>query len=146
MARNNAAACSRFLESAAFPLVERARKLLRLEQTILESLPAELAAHCKVLNFRNKTLVLETPSSAWGARLRFAAPELLGQLRSRTTLNVDTLQVRVRPPPPESPPARRAHPKISMESGTLLAQTADSIEHRGLKEALFRLAAKARDY
>lgn len=146
MSRNNATACYLLLETAALPLVERARKLLRLEQTVLKILPNDLSARCKVLNIRNKILILETPSSAWAARLRFAAPELLRQLQSRAALNLDALQVRVRPAPPESPVARRSQPKISMESGTLLAQTANGIEHRELKEALFRLAAKAREF
>lgn len=146
MPRNNATTCSRLLEAAALPLVERARKLLRLEQTVLQILPQGLAAHCKVLNIRNKILVLEAPSSVWAARLRFAAPDLLRQLQSGAALNVDTLQVRVRPALPEKPPAHHAHPQISMENANLLAQTANSIEHRGLKEALFRLAAKAREF
>lgn len=146
MPRKNATECSRILEDAALPLVERARKLLRLEQTVLRILPPDLSPHCKVINFRNKTLVLAAPSSAWAARLRFAAPELARQLQASFSLDVDNLQIRIRPEIPENPPAHRAPPKLSMESGTLLAQTAQNIEHRGLQEALFRLAAKCRDF
>jgi hypothetical protein len=146
MPRKTATTCSRILENAAFPLVERAQKLLRLEQTVLQILPEDLSLHCKILNLKNKALIVSAPSSAWAARLRFAAPELVRQLQSRYSLHVETLQVRIRPQMPENRPARRAQPKLSLESGTLLAQTAQNIEHRGLQEALFRLAAKARDF
>jgi hypothetical protein len=146
MPRKTATTCSRILEAAALPLLERAQKLLRLEQTVLQLLPEDLSLHCKVLNLRNKALIVSAPSSAWAARLRFAAPELVRQLRSRYSLDVETLQIRIRPQTPENRPARHAQPKLSMESGNLLAQTAQNIEHRGLQEALFRLAAKARDF
>jgi hypothetical protein len=138
--------CSRILADATLPLLERASKLLRLEAAVLRALPPDLSHQCKVLNFRNKTLVLATPSSAWAARLRFAAPELVRQLQASSSLVIDNVHIRIQPETPDNPPAHRAQPKLSMESGTLLAQTAHNIEHRGLQEALFRLAAKARDF
>jgi hypothetical protein len=98
------------------------------------------------LNLRNKALIVSVPSSAWAARLRFAAPELVGQLRSRYSLDVETLQVRIRPPISEPRPVRRTRPELSLASASLLAQTAQNIEHHGLQEALFRLAAKVRDF
>ena len=146
MPRKTATTCSRILEDAAFPLLERAQKLLRLEQTVLLILSEDLATHCKVLNLRNKALIVSVPSSAWAARLRFAAPELVGQLRSRYSLDVETLQVRIRPPISEPRPVRRTRPELSLASASLLAQTAQTIEHHGLQEALFRLAAKVRDF
>jgi hypothetical protein len=146
MPRKTATTCSRLLEAAASPLLERAQKLLRLEQTVLRILPEDLSLHCNVLNLRNKALIVSAPSSAWAARLRFAAPELIRQLQSRCSLDVETLQIRIRPQTSENRPVRRTQPKLSLESGSLLAQTAQNIEHRGLQEALFRLAAKARDF
>jgi len=144
MPRKEATTCSRILENAAFPLVDRAQKLLRLEQTVLRILPEDLSLHCKVLNLRNKTLIVSAPSSAWAARLRFAAPELVSQLQSHWSLDVDTLQIRIRADVGETRPARHSQAKLSLESGTLLAQTAHNIDHRGLQEASLRLAAKAR--
>jgi hypothetical protein len=146
MPRKNATRCSRILDDAAFPLVERAQKLLRLEQTVLRLLPDDLSLHCNVMNFKSKTLVLGATSPAWAARLRFAGPELVRQLQAHCSLDIAMLQIRIRPESSENRPICRAKPKLSLESGTLLAQTAQNIEHRGLKEALFRLAAKARDF
>ena len=146
MSRKTATTCSRILEAAALPLLERAQKLLRLEQTVLQLLPEDLSLHCRVLNLRSKALIVSAPSSAWAARLRFAAPELVRQLRSRYALDVETLQIRIRPQTPENRPVRHTQPKLSLESANLLAQTAQNIEHRGLQEALVRLAANARDF
>jgi len=146
MPRKTATACSRILENAASPLLERAQKLLRLEQTVLRILPEDLAPHCKVLNLRNKGLIVSATSSAWAARLRFAAPELVGQLRSHYSLDVETLRIRIRPQTSDPRPLRRRPPRLSRESASLLAQTAQDIEHHGLQEALFRLAAEARDF
>ncbi len=146
MPRKSPTPCSRILETAALPLVERAQRLLRLERNVLQLLPEDLASHCNLLNLNKSTLVLGTPSSAWAARLRFAAPELVKTLRSRLSLDVSTVRVRIRPETPPASPVHRAQPKLSMESGTLLARTAQDIEHRGLQEALYRLATNARDF
>ncbi|MGD2075907.1 MAG: DUF721 domain-containing protein [Gammaproteobacteria bacterium] len=145
MSRKDAASCSRILENAASPMLERARKLLRLERTVLQLLPQDLAVHCRVVNLENKVLILAAPSATWAARLRFAAGALAGELRSRASLDVSGIRVRTRPEVPAVDRPRRAPPKLSMESADLLARTARDIEHRGLQEALYRLAAKVRE-
>ena len=141
----DAASCSRILENAAFPMVERAQRLRRLEQTILQLLPTDLAAHCRVVNLNKNVLILAAPSSSWAARLRFAATALADELRSRASLEVSGIQVRTRPEVPEAPRPARAGPTLSMESASLLARTAQDIDHRGLQEALYRLAANVRE-
>lgn len=126
-------------------MLERAKKLQRLEQAVLQLLPADLAAHCKVMNLKNEILILATSSSAWAARLRFAMPELIKQLGCQHALNLRTVQVRVEPDEVEIQKVKHHQPTLSMASGTLLAQTAQSVNHPALQEALYRLAAKARD-
>jgi hypothetical protein len=138
--------CSRLLENASLPVLERVQKLQRLEQAVLQVLPAELAAHCKVMNLRKETLVLCTTSSAWAARLRFAAPELCKQLQCQFSLKPRAVQVRIQPETYESPLIHIEKPRLSLTSGDLLAQTARTVDHPGLRDALYRLAAKARDF
>ena len=142
MRRKTAVACSRLLEQSRLPLLERARKLSRLERTVLELLPVELAAHCKVLNLKSEILVLAVPSPAWAGRLRFATPELIKLLKHRLALDVRTIELKIQPQrvEPESP--KTGSLRISMASATLLARTAYSIDHPPLQEALLRLAAK----
>ena len=146
MRQNKVVSCSQLLGSATLPLLDRARRLQRLEQAVVNLLPCELAAHCRVANLKNEILVLCAPSSAWAARLRFAAPELIKQLKCQFALSVHTVQVRVEPESAEIQTVRPRHPKLSLASGTLLAQTAQSVKHPALQEALYRLAAKARDF
>ena len=146
MPRRDAISCLQILERAALPMLDRAQKLKHLEQAILRLLPENLAGHCKVVNLKNETLILATTSSAWAARLRFAGPELLKQLRCQFPVSLKTLQIKVQPEVGETPPARRPKPKLSMQSGTLLVQTAKNIDDLDLKEALYRLASKARDF
>ena len=144
--RKDAKSCIQILEHAALPLLDRAQKLNHLEQAILRLLPANLAGHCKVVNLKNETLILATTSSAWAARLRFAGPELLGQLQQQFPDGLKSLRIKVLPADGEARSVHRPKPELSMQSGILLARTADTIDHPDLKEALYRLATKARDF
>ncbi|MFQ5643562.1 MAG: DUF721 domain-containing protein [Thiogranum sp.] len=146
MRRKDPVPCSRFLEAAAQPLLERARRLQYLEQAVLQLLPENLSAHCKVQNLKSEILVLATPSPAWAARLRFATPELIRQLKCQLSLNIRTVQVKIEPERVENQTVKTRQPRLSLASGTLLAQTAHSVNHPALQDALYRLAAKARDF
>ena len=146
MRQKDAVPCSRILTNAAFPILERARRLQRLEQAVLRLLPENLSAHCTVQNLKSEILVLATSSPAWAARLRFAAPDLIKQLECQLALTIRTIQLRVEPETVEIQVVKSRQPKLSLASGTLLAQTANSVNHPALQEALYRLAAKARDF
>jgi hypothetical protein len=146
MRQKNTVSCYQILDNAKLPLLERARKLQRLEQAVLGLLPGNVAAHCKVMNLKNEILVLAAPSSAWAARLRFAAPELVQQLKGQYALQLRTIQVHIQPESHEIQSIRQPPLKLSLASGTLLAQTAQTVNHPALREALYRLAAKAREY
>ncbi|MCO6414226.1 MAG: DUF721 domain-containing protein [Thiogranum sp.] len=146
MPRKDAVSCIKILEQAALPMLDRAQKLKLLEQTVLGLLPDNLAGHCKVVNLKNETLILATTSSAWAMRLRFAGPELLKQLRCQLPVKLKSLQVKVQPEAEETPLPLRPKPKLSMQNATLLVQTANTVDHPDLKEALYRLATKASDY
>jgi hypothetical protein len=144
MRHKTAFSCSELLTRADSPILERARRLSRLEHAVLELIPAELAGHCKVLNLKSEILVLATSSPAWAGRLRFAAPELISQLKSRCGLNVRSVDLRIQPETIDNQSVRKHRPVLSMRSATLVAQTARSVNHPPLQEALYRLAAKTR--
>ncbi|NHZ69623.1 MAG: DUF721 domain-containing protein [Thermotogales bacterium] len=146
MPRKDAVPCSRILAAAALPILERVQKLQRLEQVVLQLLPENLRAHCKVQNLKSEILVLATTSPAWAARLRFAVPDLTKQLERQFSLTLRTVQIKIEPETVEFQPLKRQQPKLSLASGTLLAQTANSVNHPALQQALYRLAAKARDF
>ena len=145
MRQKTALPCSRILEQARLPMLERARKLARLERAVLQCLPAELGAHCNVVNLKNEILVLATPSPAWAGRLRFAVPDLLKQLKCQFSLEIARAELKIQPERIENQPVKKPGMRLSMASATLLAQTAQSIKHPPLREALYRLAAKTRE-
>ena len=142
MRRKTAVSCSQLLDQTRLPLLERARKLSRFERAVLPLLPVDLAAHCKVLNLKSEILVLAAPSPAWAGRLRFAIPELIKQLKRELGLDIRKVELKIQPHSVEPQTARKRPLRISMASATLLAQTARSIDHPPLQEALLRLAAK----
>ena len=146
MRQKTAASCSHILKQAALPILERARKLARFEQAVLRLLPADLGAHCKVLNLKNEILVLATTTPAWAGRLRFAAPELLKQLKCQHHMEIRHAELKIQPEILENQPVKRDPMEISLNNAELLAKTAQSINHPELQEALYRLAAKTRKY
>ena len=146
MPRKDAVSCSRILAAAALPVLERARKLQRLEQTVLLLLPKNLSAHCKVQNLKSEILILTTGSPAWAARLRFAVPDLIDQLEYQLALTLRDIHIKIEPETLELQSLNQHKPQLSMASGSLLAQTARSVNHPALQEALYRLAAKASDF
>jgi len=137
--------CAQIFEQAGQPLLQRARKLSRLEHAVLQCLPAELSGHCNVVNLKKEILVLSTPSPAWAGRLRFAVPDLIRQLNGRFTLGISRVVLKIQPEKVEIQPVKQPRMQISMASATLLAQTARNIEHPALQEALYRLAAKTHE-
>lgn len=145
MRQNNASPCAKILQHAGLPLLKRARSLQRLEQAVLRLLPEDLGAHCSVMNLKREILILAVRSSAWAARLRFAAPELVKQLQCQLSLNVVAIDVRVIPEKRDIPPPSRKPAPLTMDNANLLAQTAEGVDHPELREALYRLAAKARE-
>jgi len=145
MRQKNTVSCCQILHDARLPLLERARKLQRLEQAVVGLLPQDVAAHCKVMNLKNEILVLAAPSSAWAARLRYAGPELVKQLQAQFALKLRAVQIRIQPETLEIQLIKQPRLKLSLASGSLLAQTAQTVNHPALREALYRLAAKARE-
>lgn len=144
MRHKTAFSCSQLIQEANLPVVQRAQKLARLEQAVLQLIPVELVAHCKVLNLRNETLVLAASSPAWAARLRFAVPDLIRQLKRRFALEVRSVDLRIQPETSENQSVNKHRLQLSAHSATLVTQTAEAVGHPPLRDALLRLAAKSR--
>ena len=122
-------------------LVSRARSLMALETHLQELLPETLKTHCRLLALREGTLVLAADSPVWATRLRFHAPQLVKQFNRNQTVNLHTIQIRVRPPERIIPAQRRnSMPRRSKNSTTALQQVAQTVSDPGLKSALLRLA------
>jgi len=114
---------------------------MALETLLQTLLPESLKTHCRLLAFREDTLVLAADSPVWAARLRFHAPQLVKQFNRNQTVKLRTIQIRVRPPERIVPTQRRqSMSRRSKNSTTALQQVAQTVSDPGLKTALLRLA------
>lgn len=122
--------------------IERNAQLLR---DIRKYLPPPLDMHCLFATLDAGILTLITDSPVWSSRLRFFAPELARDLRSRYGTIVSH-RFRIQPqtvaPKPHSGDERRH--KLSLRTANHLNEAAAAIEDPELAAALRRLAKAGR--
>lgn len=125
-------------------LIRHAAQLKELSAHLARRLPPPLNRHVTVANVYRDTLVLNTGSPVWAARLRYLTPTILEFVRCRPGLDkVRSVRVRVAPPeavtrPPYSRPPR--HP--SAASADNLRNAAAATADPALRAALLRLAGR----
>jgi len=123
-------------------LMQKAETLIRLNEAVKAFLPPELSPHCQVVNWREGCLVIATRNASVDTMLRFQKGDLLHMLRESGTLRscrriehyVDRVDYE-----PIQPKVPKAMP-LSAETRKDLVATAEKIKHKGLRQALLRLA------
>ncbi len=123
-------------------VLDKAYQLMAINRSFIQLLPENIAQHCRVMNLKKKTLLIEADNASIATQLRYCAPELLQKMQAKPLFaEIQTLKYCVRPkvstiekktPPPTKP--------ISEDTNQLIEQTAQSIPHPELKAALLRLA------
>ena len=121
-------------------LVRRARRLEALQREAAAHLGLPLAAHVRVADVREGTLVLVADGPAWAARARFHARPLAAHLGRRFGLRLARTRVRVVPPPPAAP--RRGRPPLPPAAREALLGAARGVRDPDLRAALRRLARR----
>ncbi|WP_192457940.1 DUF721 domain-containing protein [Musicola keenii] len=76
---------------------KRATALLKLTQTVRALLPSTLQPWCRVANYRQGLLILETANANWLMRLRYEQPALLSALREQILPSLVTIDIRINP-------------------------------------------------
>ncbi|MFI8415189.1 DUF721 domain-containing protein [Serratia sp. NPDC078593] len=76
---------------------QRAVALLKLNRAVKGLLPAQLHPWCRVANFRQGILVLETANASWMMRLRYEQPNLLSALRAQILPSLSSIDIRINP-------------------------------------------------
>ena len=66
-------------------------------QAVQDALPEGLGAHVWGAAVRDRTLTVLVASAAWATRVRYHAPELREDVSRRLSVQVDRVQIRVRP-------------------------------------------------
>lgn len=75
-------------------LIRRARELEALDRRLRATLPAALAAECRLANLREDELVFLARSAAWASRLRLSSRRLLAE--ARKALGKESLRLTVK--------------------------------------------------
>ncbi|WP_413727147.1 DUF721 domain-containing protein [Sodalis sp. RH19] len=76
---------------------QRAVALLKLNQAVAALLPAPMKPWCRVANFRQGVLVLETANASWMMRLRYEQSRLLSALRAQILPSLSSIDIRINP-------------------------------------------------
>ncbi|WP_158781831.1 DUF721 domain-containing protein [Pantoea sp. BAV 3049] len=75
----------------------RAIALNKLNRAVQGVLPAQLHPWCRVANFRQGILVLETANASWMMRLRYEQSSLLSALRAQILPSLTAIDIRINP-------------------------------------------------
>lgn len=78
-------------------IAEKAELLRHLDQYVKQTMQGPVSEQLKVANLRQSTLVIETTSAAWAARVNFQKAMLLQQLRAETLPMLTAIEVKVNP-------------------------------------------------
>lgn len=123
-------------------ITQHAQLLERLNHAFQQSLPAQFSAHCKLANISGTTLILHTDNAAYSSLIRFQAPVLCKKLSQDLSLDINTIEVKVRPNQPLFENQSSNSIALPASASTALKQTADTMEDGPLKAALERLALR----
>ncbi|MBS0359727.1 MAG: DUF721 domain-containing protein [Proteobacteria bacterium] len=125
-------------------IIQKCDVLKKLETTVMQYLDASLAAHCRVANFREGCLVLETDSAAWLMHLRFQGPTLLKKLKAAKCEGIQKIeyQVQLNPTNTTSQTPRQKSVALSSKSQKTILDTANNISNPVLRDALLKLGRK----
>lgn len=135
--------------------VKQVKKLTQYTQLLSQILPIECRNHVEVANIRNQNLMLITDSPVWTTRLRQLSPQLLDFIQ-KNNKNPDASQIvhhiqistRYHTSTTHQGPSptnkKRPSPLISQKTAGLLTQSASSIDHLPLKNALLKIASHSK--
>ncbi|QWA10121.1 DUF721 domain-containing protein [Sodalis ligni] len=76
---------------------QRAVALLKLNRAVAGILPAPLQPWCRVANFRQGVLIIETANASWMMRLRYEQSTLLSALRAQILPSLSSIDIRINP-------------------------------------------------
>ncbi|MEJ4046372.1 DUF721 domain-containing protein [Erwinia sp. SLM-02] len=134
---------------------QRAIALNKLNRAVQGVIPAQLHPWCRVANFRQGVLVIETANASWLMRLRYEQSSLLSALRAQILPSLTSIDIRINPSlaakghesvqessnqvqKAEKPPVRQ----LSEHSAEILRSVASQSPEK-LKKILERLASLA---
>lgn len=129
--------------SAVGRLVKQAERLLVLETLVLNALPDDCRAYCRLASYRNGILKLQSDNAGWATNIRFQQTQIIKQLKNyRPFKEIRQVQVKVKPVYSQPRPTTK-HKPISAAAARHLQEMADSFEEPQLCAALRHLAERS---
>lgn len=126
-------------------LVSQVEQIVALNQVLASCLAEPLLSQCQVIQWREPELVIQVNSSVWAMRIKYQLPEILAALRSRSSLNLASIKVRIRPVATvAAPQPARAIVPLSAGTAEHIQQLASSVSDERLQQSLHRLASRGR--
>ncbi len=128
--------------SALSKIRQHAQLLEQMNHLFQQQLPAQFSAHCKLANIHDKTLIIHTDNASYSSLLRFQAPSLCQSLSQKLGIDINTIDVKVRPH--YRPFEKQSTNPLSLPTtaAEALVQTAESMSDGPLKTALEKLAKR----
>lgn len=84
-------------QSMLLSIQQRAMALNKLNRAVQGILPAQMHPWCRVANFRQGILVLETANASWMMRLRYEQSSLLSALRAQILPSLTAIDITINP-------------------------------------------------
>ncbi|MBK0001149.1 MULTISPECIES: DUF721 domain-containing protein [Erwiniaceae] len=106
---------------------QRAIALNKLNRAVQGVIPAQLHPWCRVANFRQGILVIETANASWLMRLRYEQSSLLSALRAQILPSLTSIDIRINP-------SLAAKGHESVQESSIQAQKAEKPPIRQLSE------------
>jgi len=117
-------------------------QLQQMASRLQDCLPANLAEHVHIANYRQGILSLHVDASVWATRLRLVLPKIKRcplYLRHKR-LKIQQVNIKVRPQRHDRHRHTASAQALSADTLALLTKTAESVSYPPLQQALQRLA------
>ncbi|MCP5425389.1 MAG: DUF721 domain-containing protein [Gammaproteobacteria bacterium] len=126
-------------------LVNKTLHLAQLNRVFRSMLPTHLQEHATLARLDEEGWVVQTDSSAWATRLRYALPELRKPLQLHLGIELPRPRIRIAPPAvPEAPPPPSRRMTVTDQTVSVLENAAQNVADPRLGAAILRLAEHAR--
>lgn len=129
-------------------LSQQSHRLNQINLVLQQALPADFVSRCHIANVRDNTLILQTSSASVANLLRFQADTLCQQISQQCDLTISALDIKVRPASTQNTakqPLNRQATALSADNAAIISATAESISDPALKNALTKLAMRAKN-
>ncbi|AUM14099.1 hypothetical protein Kalk_17455 [Ketobacter alkanivorans] len=129
-------------------LTENSIQLVELNHILASALPAKLAQFCRVANYRNGALILETSSGSSATQLKFMQPKIHALLKKSSKFRaLQSISIRIAAPQQKlDRHYKRSASPVSEHNQTLIRQTADTLNDGDLASSMRKLADTLENY